>query len=35
MIALSSDCHVAKEGVIELGVGTARVECDLVEHRLK
>ena len=36
MIALSGDCHVAKEGGIELDVGATQVELeqpgDLVEH---
>ena len=36
MIALSGDCHVAKEGGIELDVGAMQVELeqpgDLVEH---
>lgn len=37
MITLSGDCHVAKEGSIELDVGPTQVElgqpCDLVERR--
>lgn len=36
MIALSGDCHVAKEGGIELNVGATQVELEqpgnLVEH---